>query len=76
MGCKNNYQKEDIIKNFGKDEFDKNCKNCDNYVYDDGIAYCKYAYELDDSALEKIYKDEVNPIINEIPKEFLFDKEK
>lgn len=76
MNCPNKYSKKDIIKNFGKDEFDKNCKNCVNYDYDNGLAYCKFIYQLDNDELEKLYKATVDPIINEIPKEFLFVKEK
>ena len=74
MNCPNKYPKEDIIKNFGKEEFDKNCKNCDNYVYDNGIAYCKYVYQLNSDELDKLYSATVAPLLSKIPKELLFNK--
>ena len=74
MNCKNNYQKDYIIKNFGNDEFDRNCKNCDNFVYDNGIAYCKYAYQLDNDELDNLYNGIVSPLLAKTPKELLFKK--
>lgn len=74
MNCKNNYKKEDVIKNFGKEEFDRNCKNCDNYVYDNGIAYCKYANQLTSDELNELYNATVTPLLSKIPKELLFNK--
>ena len=74
MNCKNNYKKDYIIKNFGKEEFDRNCKNCDNFSYENGVAYCKYVYQLTSDELDKLYSSTVTPLLSGIPKELLFNK--
>lgn len=39
--CKNNYNEETYMESFGKDDSEiKNCANCSNASFDNGILIC------------------------------------